>query len=125
MHNDANAPPYTLGDAIPLLWKYGPISFGNMVSGAVVSWSAPGAVPQAVRIDRRSYRKTVQNLPLAFLFNGVGVPAAITRLIHTVWAMPAMLASVTAVLVNSFAGRPFPQAGVEEPGHAHRLESSS
>jgi Cu+-exporting ATPase len=62
------------------------------------------AVMDAHEIGRASYRKTKQNLALAFAFNGIGVPAAITGLVHPVWAMVAMLGSVTAVLTNSFAG---------------------
>jgi copper chaperone CopZ len=42
---------------------------------------------------------------LAFTFNGIGVPAAATGFVHPIWAMAAMVASVTAVLLNSFAGR--------------------
>ncbi len=67
-----------------------------------------GAVVEAFSIGRLSYRKTVQNLALAFAFNGVGVPLAVTGLVHPVWAMIAMAASVTAVLANSFAGRLLP-----------------
>jgi P-type E1-E2 ATPase len=67
-----------------------------------------GAVVEAFSIGRLSYRKTVQNLALAFAFNGVGVPLAVTGLVHPVWAMIAMAASVTAVLTNSFAGRLLP-----------------
>lgn len=66
------------------------------------------AVVDAYDIGRRSYRKTVQNLILAFAFNGIGVPAATTGLVHPVWAMIAMIASVSAVLTNSFAGRLLP-----------------
>ena len=65
------------------------------------------AVVDAYEIGRNSYRKTVQNLSLAFVFNGIGVPAAITGLVAPVWAMIAMAASVTTVLINSFAGRLF------------------
>ena len=68
-----------------------------------------GAVVEAFSIGRLSYRKTVQNLTLAFAFNGVGVPLAVTGLIHPVWAMIAMAASITAVLTNSFAGRLLPE----------------
>ncbi|HWB71683.1 MAG TPA: heavy metal translocating P-type ATPase [Egibacteraceae bacterium] len=64
-----------------------------------------GAVMDAYEIGRRSYAKTRQNLALAFAFNGVGVPAATTGLVHPIWAMIAMAASVTLVLANSFAGR--------------------
>jgi len=64
-----------------------------------------GAVPEAVTIGGMSYRKTVQNLWLAFFFNGVGVPTAATGILHPSWAMAAMAASVTLVLANSFGGR--------------------
>jgi heavy metal translocating P-type ATPase len=66
------------------------------------------AVIDAYHIGRTSYRKTVQNLILAFAFNGIGVPAAATGLVHPVWAMIAMVASVSIVLTNSFAGRLLP-----------------
>lgn len=64
-----------------------------------------GAVPEAISIGAMSYRKTVQNLWLAFFFNGVGVPLAATGVVHPSWAMAAMAASVTLVLTNSFGGR--------------------
>ncbi len=60
-----------------------------------------GAVVDAYHIGKASYRKTVQNLSLAFAFNGIGVPLAVTGLVHPVWAMIAMVASVTTVLTNS------------------------
>lgn len=63
----------------------------------------------AYHIAKRSFRKTVQNLSLAFSFNGIGVPLAATGLVHPVWAMIAMVASVSTVLVNSFAGRLLPK----------------
>jgi P-type E1-E2 ATPase len=69
-----------------------------------------GAVVDAYYIGKASYRKTVQNLSLALAFNGIGVPLATTGLVHPVWAMIAMAASVTAVLTNSFAGQLLPKA---------------
>lgn len=63
----------------------------------------------AYHIGKASYRKTVQNLSLAFAFNGIGVPLATTGLVHPVWAMIAMLASVSTVLANSFGGRLLPK----------------
>ncbi len=57
-------------------------------------------------ISRRSYGKMVQNVTLAFLFNGIGIPLAATGLIHPVWAMVAMAVSVTAIFCNSLWGRP-------------------
>ncbi len=65
-----------------------------------------GALPEAREISRRSYRKMVQNVVLAFLFNGVGIPLAATGLIHPVWAMVAMAVSVTAIFINSLWGSP-------------------
>ena len=49
--------------------------------------------------------RTKYNLILAFSFNGVGVPAAMTGLVHPIWAMAAMVASVSTVLLSSFGGR--------------------
>ncbi|MFQ6039622.1 MAG: heavy metal translocating P-type ATPase [Candidatus Poribacteria bacterium] len=66
------------------------------------------AIMDVYHIGRNSYRKTVQNLILAFSFNGVGVPLATTGLVHPVWAMIAMVASVSIVLLNSFGGRLLP-----------------
>lgn len=59
----------------------------------------------AYEISRRGYRKMVQNITLAFLFNGIGIPVAATGLIYPVWAMVAMAASVTAIFFNSLKGR--------------------
>ncbi|MPZ37701.1 MAG: heavy metal translocating P-type ATPase [Rhizobiales bacterium] len=64
------------------------------------------AVVTAREISRRSYRKMVQNVSLAFLFNGIGVPLATTGLIYPVWAMAAMAVSVTTIFLNSLWGRP-------------------
>jgi len=64
-----------------------------------------GSVMDAHEIGISSYRKTKQNLALAFSFNGIGVAAAVTGLVSPVWAMIAMISSVTAVLANSFGGR--------------------
>ncbi len=64
-----------------------------------------GSVMDAHDIGVSSYRKTKQNLGLAFGFNGIGVVAAVTGLVSPVWAMIAMISSVTAVLANSFGGK--------------------
>ena len=57
-------------------------------------------------ISARSYRKTRQNVALAFAFNGIGIPLAATGLLSPVWAMAAMAVSVTAIFANSLWGRP-------------------
>ncbi|MFB6359984.1 MAG: heavy metal translocating P-type ATPase [Halobacteriales archaeon] len=64
-----------------------------------------GGVMDAYEIGQESYRKTRQNLVAAFSFNGVGVASATTGLVHPVFAMIAMILSVSAVLANSFAGQ--------------------
>ena len=64
------------------------------------------AVVTAREISRWSYRKTKQNVVLAFLFNGLGIPAAATGLVYPVWAIAAMAASVTSIFVNALWGRP-------------------
>jgi Cu+-exporting ATPase len=64
------------------------------------------AVLTARRLSRSAYRRTRQNVTLAFLFNGVGIPLATTGLVYPVWAMVAMAASVTTIFINSIGGRP-------------------
>jgi len=59
----------------------------------------------AHEISRRGYRKMVQNVLLAFCFNGIGIPIAATGLIYPVWAMAAMAGSVTAIFFNSLWGK--------------------
>jgi len=61
------------------------------------------AVADARDIGANSYRKTKQNLAIAFGFNGIGVPLAVTGLVAPTWAMIAMISSVSLVLANSFA----------------------
>lgn len=72
------------------------VILNNRLDGVVV----------AREISARSYRKMLQNVSLAFLFNGIGVPLAATGLLHPVWAMVAMVVSVTTIFLNSLAGRP-------------------
>ncbi len=63
------------------------------------------ALRDAYEISAWGYRKMKQNVMLAFLFNGIGIPLAATGLIYPVWAMVAMAASVTAIFINSLWGR--------------------
>lgn len=64
------------------------------------------ALPVARRISRRSYAKMLQNVWLAFAFNGIGIPVAATGLVNPIWAMVAMAVSVTAIFLNSLWGQP-------------------
>lgn len=63
------------------------------------------AVVEAYEISDWGYRKMVQNVTLAFLFNGIGIPLAATGLLYPVWAMVAMASSVTLIFLNSLWGR--------------------
>ncbi|AJZ56232.1 cation-translocating P-type ATPase [Paraburkholderia fungorum] len=85
-----------------------------------------GAVLEAHAVSRNSYRKIVQNVSLAFLFNGIGIPAAATGLIYPVWGMVAMAASVTAIFINSLWGRGgyFFEA-IRAVGHAPQMPSQA
>ncbi len=65
-----------------------------------------GLTLTAREISHRSYRKMLQNILLAFMFNGIGIPLAATGLIYPVWAMVAMAVSVTAIFFNSLWGKP-------------------
>ncbi|MPZ25946.1 MAG: cadmium-translocating P-type ATPase [Micromonosporaceae bacterium] len=76
-------------------------------SDVIVVGHRLSAVLDAFQIGASSYRRTKQNLAIAFGFNGIGVPAATTGLVQPVWAMAAMAASVTLVLANSFGSRLF------------------
>ena len=61
------------------------------------------ALLDVFQLGQEAYRRTRQNLALAFSFNGIGVPLAVTGWVQPVWAMVAMVASVTTVLLNAFA----------------------
>lgn len=79
-----------------------------------------GGVMDAYEIGKTSYKKTRQNLIAAFSFNGIGVAAAVTGLVHPVFAMIAMIGSVSAVLANSFMGQLISGEGINtdfEPGN--------
>jgi P-type Cu+ transporter len=62
------------------------------------------ALLDAYEVSRYSYRKIVQNVSLAFLFNGVAIPAAATGLVYPIWGMVAMASSVTSIFINSLWG---------------------
>ncbi|MDS0243231.1 MULTISPECIES: heavy metal translocating P-type ATPase [unclassified Haloferax] len=84
-----------------------------------------GGVMDAYEIGETSYRKTKQNLIAAFSFNGIGVTAATTGLVHPVFAMIAMIASVSAVLANSFAGQLLSGEGIKTDFSVKTVDSES
>ncbi len=83
-------------------------------SDIILTGERLGGVVDAFFIGRSAYRKTVQNLWLAFAFNGIGVPLAVTGLVHPAWAMIAMVLSVSTVLLNSFGGRLLPRSATRQ-----------
>jgi heavy metal translocating P-type ATPase len=74
-------------------------------SDVVLTGSRLTAIADAREIGVEAFTKTKQNLAVAFAFNGIGVPAAVSSLVGPVWAMLAMVASVSTVLANSFGTR--------------------
>jgi heavy metal translocating P-type ATPase len=100
-----------INDAPALMQADVGIAFGHGADIAIESGDAIilnrrlGAVLDAYEISRYSYRKMVQNIVLAFSFNGLGIPAAATGLVNPVWGMVAMALSVTAIFINSLWGR--------------------
>jgi P-type Cu+ transporter len=100
-----------INDAPALMQAEVGIAFGSGADIAIESADVIilnqrlGAVLDAYEISRYSYRKIVQNVSLAFLFNGIGIPAAASGLVHPIWGMVAMTTSVTAIFINSLWGR--------------------
>ncbi len=100
-----------INDAPALMQSDVGIAFGSGADIAIESAdviilnSRLGAVLDAFDTSRHSYRKVKQNVSLAFLFNGLGIPAAATGLVYPIWGMVAMAASVTSIFVNSLWGR--------------------
>jgi P-type Cu+ transporter len=100
-----------INDAPALMQAEVGIAFGSGADIAIESADViilnrrVAAVLDAYEISRYSFRKMVQNVSLAFLFNGLGIPAAATGLVYPIWGMVAMAASVTTIFVNSLWGR--------------------
>ncbi|WP_435120069.1 heavy metal translocating P-type ATPase [Halolamina sp. C58] len=82
-----------------------------------------GGVMNGYEIGETSYTKTRQNLLAAFSFNGIGVTVATTGLVHPVFAMIAMVASVSAVLANSFAGQLLSGEGIKTDFSVETVET--
>jgi P-type E1-E2 ATPase len=100
-----------INDAPALMQAEVGIAFGSGADIAIESADViilnnrVGAVIDAYEISRYSYGKMLQNVILAFTFNGIGIPAAATGLVYPIWGMVAMAASVTSIFINSLWSR--------------------
>ena len=100
-----------INDAPALMQAEVGIAFGSGADIAIESADViilnkrVAAVLDAYEISRYSYGKMLQNVILAFTFNGIGIPAAATGLVYPIWGMVAMAASVTSIFVNSLWSR--------------------
>lgn len=100
-----------INDAPALMQAEVGIAFGSGADIAIESADViilnkrVGAVLDAYEISRYSYGKMLQNVFLAFTFNGIGIPAAATGLVYPIWGMVAMAASVTSIFINSLWSR--------------------
>jgi heavy metal translocating P-type ATPase len=100
-----------INDAPALMQAEVGIAFGSGADIAIESADVIilnkrlGAVLDAYDISRYSYGKMLQNVFLAFTFNGLGIPAAATGLVYPIWGMVAMAASVTLIFINSLWSR--------------------
>jgi heavy metal translocating P-type ATPase len=121
-----------INDAPALMQAEVGIAFGSGADIAIESADViilnkrVSAVLDAYEISRYSYRKIVQNITLAFTFNGLGIPAAATGLVYPIWGMVAMAASVTSIFINSLwsRGTYFFQA-IKTVGQAPQIASSA
>lgn len=121
-----------INDAPALMQAEVGIAFGSGADIAIESADVIilnqrlSAVLDALEVSRYSYRKMVQNISLAFLFNGIGIPAAATGLVHPIWGMAAMATSVTSIFINSLWGRGnYFFDAIKTVGHAPAAPSSA
>ncbi|MCE4610411.1 MAG: cation-translocating P-type ATPase [Desulfurococcales archaeon] len=99
-----DAPALTIADVGIALSTGSDISVES--ADVVIMGDKVSRVVDAIRIARYMYKVTKENLALAFIYNGMGVPLAAIGLLKPYWAMVAMIASVTSILANTFARKP-------------------
>lgn len=59
------------------------------------------SILQSQELAATSYKMTIRNVFLALAFNGIGILAAVTGLLHPIWAMLAMALSLSTVLIHT------------------------
>ncbi len=70
-------------------------------AGITLMRGDPALVAEAIDISRATYRKILQNLFWAFIYNLVGIPLAAGGLLSPVFAGAAMAFSSVSVVTNS------------------------
>ena len=76
-------------------------SLGREVADATLMRADPGQIPAFLDFAREVTRTTRQNLALSFVYNGLGIPLAISGLISPLVAVCAMLLSSLSVIGNT------------------------
>ncbi len=83
-------------------------------AGVTLMRGDPRLIAEAIDISRRTYRKILQNLFWAFIYNVIGIPLAAFGLLNPVIAGAAMAFSSVSVVTNALLlkrWRPASQAG--------------
>ncbi|MFO7708397.1 MAG: cation-translocating P-type ATPase [Desulfobacterales bacterium] len=76
-------------------------SLGKEVADATLMRTDPGQIPAFLDFAREVNRKIRQNLTLTFIYNGIGIPVAVSGLLSPLVAVCAMLLSSLSVIGNT------------------------
>ncbi len=94
-------------------------------AGVTLMRGDPTLIADAIDISRRTYRKILQNLFWAFVYNVVGIPLAAFGLLSPVIAGAAMAASSVSVVTNALLLRRWrPPASGGGTGPASEIETA-
>jgi Cu+-exporting ATPase len=97
------------------------------VADVVLLNSSPGRLLEVLALSDRMAKAIRQNLALAFLYNGIGIPLAIFGLLNPLLAVLAMFASSLTVIGNTLrvirvTGQlPLPEVAISMPTNAATL----
>ena len=76
-------------------------SLGREVADATLMRADPGQILEFLDFARAVNRKIRQNLTLTFIYNGLGIPVAMSGLLSPLVAVSAMLLSSLSVIGNT------------------------
>ncbi|MEE8273670.1 MAG: heavy metal translocating P-type ATPase [Alphaproteobacteria bacterium] len=83
-------------------------------AGLTLMRGDPALIADAIDISRATYRKILQNLFWAFIYNVIGIPLAAAGLLSPVFAGAAMAFSSVSVVTNSLSLRRWRPAAAKE-----------